>query len=131
MEDIEAIAQGIRRPYAAPRVLENDHLKLSPEERPLAARVPNSSEYNFILRILEGELEKLETEHMRTWKDKDLFERTGIVAVAARTLYERLQIEMNYHASMYEGELEAAVAEQSAAEMTPEEFIRKSFGMEE
>jgi hypothetical protein len=92
--------------------------------------LPNSPTYNVILRILEGEIEKLETEHMQAWRDKDLFERTGLVAVSARMLYEKFQIEVNYHSAEFMGAMEAATTERVVAEMSPEEFIRQSFGIE-
>jgi hypothetical protein len=80
---------------------------------------------------MEGEIEKFETEHMQAWKNKELFERTGLVAVAARSFYEKVQVEINYHASEFIGEMETAALERREEAMSPEEFIRRGFGIEE
>jgi len=131
MDDLEFLAQELSQP---PLVKEKGrpqaHLPLSQSDLALAARLPNSSEYDLILRIFEGELQKLETEHMQSYRDKETFERTGLIAVSGRLLFERLQNEINFHSSEFRGELEAALAEKDSETMTPEEFIKKGFGME-
>ena len=128
--DFEALALGLQPEESKDAVVRNDHLVITPDESAIASRLPNSSEYNFVLRVLEGEIIKLETEHMQNWRDKDLFERTGLVAVASRMLYERFQSEINYHSSEYLGAQEAYEVEQEVAELSPEEFIRRGFGMD-
>lgn len=128
--DYETIALGGQPSGPQETVIRNDHLVITGGESVIASRLPNSPEYNFILRIMEGEIEKLETEHMRTWKDEKLFERTGLIAVAARMFYERVQVEINHHSSEYLGDQEAEQIEQEVKEMTPEEFIRRGFGID-
>ena len=128
--DFEALALGLQPEASKDAVIKNDHLVITAGESAIASRLPNSAEYNFILRVLEGEIIKLETEHMQNWRDKDLFERTGLVAVASRMLYERFQSEINYHSSEYLGAQEAYEVEQKVAELSPEEFIRRGFGMD-
>ena len=128
--DFEALALGLQPTGPKDTVIKNDHLEISQDEAAIASRLPNSSEYNFVLRVLEGEIIKLETEHMQNWRDKDLFERTGLVAVASRMLYERFQSEINYHSSEYLGAQEAYEVEQEVAELSPEDFIRRGFGMD-
>jgi len=130
-EDYESIALGLKVPQPKKTITKNDHVVLSHPEASAVSRLPNSNEYSAYLRIQEGELEKLETEHMQNWRDKDLFERTGLIAVAARTFYERCQIEVNYHAAEFHGEEVNAAYTQETEQMSPEEFIRKGFGMEE
>jgi hypothetical protein len=129
--DLEALALGLQPEASKEAIIKNDHLVISQDESVIAARLPNSNEYNFVLRVLEGEIIKLETEHMQTWRDKDLFERTGLVAVASRMLYERFQNEINFHSSEYLGAQEAYDVEQEVAELSPEDFIRRGFGMEQ
>ena len=131
MQDFESIALGLRPRPAQAALQKNEHLALSHAEAAVVSRLPNSTEYNAILKIMEGEIEKLETEHMQNWKDKDLFERTGLVAVAARTLYERFQIEINFHSSEFRGNEAGAELDKAVEEMSPEEFIRRGFGMDE
>jgi hypothetical protein len=130
MQDFESIALGLRMPAPKPATVKNEHAELTIQEQAIAARLPNSDIYNVTLRILEGEALRLETEHMQAYKDKELFERTGLMAVTARLLYERFQMEVNYHAAEYRGELEAATVQQRVDEMSPEDFIRQGFGME-
>lgn len=127
MQDFESVAQGLRTPQPKASQMQNDHLVLSHPEASTVARLPNSPEYNVILRIMEGEIEKLETAHMKCWQDKELFERTGLIAVAARGFYEKTQQEINYHSSEFVSAQIAAVEDQAAEQMTPEEFIRKAF----
>lgn len=127
MEDFESIALGLQPPTAK-AIVKHDHLVLSHTEMAVVSRLPNSTEYNAILRIMEGEIEKLETEHMQAWRDKELFERTGLIAVSARAFYERFQQEINYHSQEFQGNQEALQVTQQVEQMTPEEFIRLGFG---
>ena len=53
-----------------------------------------SPAYRVWQKLAESVLEKTETRHFSTWKDKEAFERTGLVAVAQRLFYEQLQLEM-------------------------------------
>ena len=128
--DLESIALGIQPQVSKGTVIENDHLVINRDESAIASRLPNSPDYNFILRVAEGELQKLETAHLKTWADKEMFERTGLMAVAARVFFERLQNEINFHSSEFLAEEEAEKIDQEAWEMTPEEFIRRGFGMD-
>ena len=51
MEDFEQVAQGLRTAPAKAALSQNDHLRLSHSEASVVARLPNSNEYNVILRI--------------------------------------------------------------------------------
>jgi hypothetical protein len=97
----------------------------------LVNRWPNSPDYNVLLRIMEGVIEKMETKHMQSWRDKELFERSGLVAVAARGFYGEVQQEINYHSSEFLGNIAQEELNKEVAQMSPEEFIRRSFGPEE
>jgi hypothetical protein len=130
VEDFEQAIEDFHIPKPKATLAKQDHIALSNAESSTVSRLPNSPTYNVVLRILEGEIEKLETEHMQAWRDKELFERTGLVAVSARMLYEKFQIEVNYHSAEFVGAMDAAANEQAIAEMTPEDFIRQGFGIE-
>lgn len=126
--DYESIAQGLitKAIKAAPTEF---HVSLTQGELSLAAQLPNSPAYQLILKLLEGEIQKLETEHFRSWKNTEQFTNTGFAAVAAQLLYERLQKEVNYHSSEYQGKQEFEAAEAQAEKMSPKEFFEKSFGI--
>jgi hypothetical protein len=131
MEDFESVAQGLRMPVPKSALEKNDHIHLSHAEAALVNRWPNSPDYNVLLRIMEGVLETLETEHMQSWKDTQLFERTGIGAVFARRFYEKTQFEINYHASEFLGDQAAEQLNEQVKQMSPEEMIRRSFGSDD
>jgi hypothetical protein len=130
--DLEALALGLEQPTGPKEaIVRNDHLVINQAEAAIASRMPNSPEYNFSLRVLEGEIEKFETAHMKNWANKEAFERTGLIAVAARLLFERFQNEINHHSSEYLGAQEMKEFDEEVSEMSPEEFIRRGFGMDQ
>ncbi|MGH7744524.1 MAG: hypothetical protein ACREQ5_06855 [Candidatus Dormibacteria bacterium] len=130
MEDFESAALGLKNPAAKAKSDKYEHLPLSYAELSILAQAPNSQFYNVVLRVMEGELEKLETEHMAQWKEKEKFERSGLVAVAARVFYERIQREINFHVSEFMGNEEARQEEEKAKQMSAEELVRREFGLE-
>lgn len=131
MQDFEEVALGLRVQAAKKAALTvNEHLKITDAEAAMVSHLPNSPEYNLILRIMEGECEKLETAHMSAWKDEKVFQRTGLIAVSARVFFEQFQREINYHSGEYRSVLETINVQKEVAAMTPEEFIRKGFGMD-
>ena len=129
MEDFESVALGLKATPAKGTLDANQHVVFSNAELQILSGFPNSAQYNINLKILEGEIEKLETEHMRSWKDKELFERTGLVAVAARKLYERYQHEVNYHSEQFNNLVEDRVIQKEVEKLTPEQILKNSFGM--
>ena len=64
-----------------------------------------TSAYNVFVKIANGEIEKAETRHFQNWKDKEVFERTGLIAVALRMFFETLQQEFNHHVDEFRGEV--------------------------
>lgn len=128
MEDFEKIALGLQPPRAKAQQARHEHIPLSHPEASALMQAPNSLLYNVILRIMEGEIEKMETEHLSVWKKKEEFERTGLVAVSARLFYERVQKEINFQISEFIGNEEARTEEEKVKQMSPEELIRKAFG---
>ena len=125
-EDYESIAQGLKLDTKKAQV--NQHVSLSPNAMAIVSQLPNSPVYDTILRIMEGELEKLETEHLKHWKNTEVFDRTGLVAVAARIFYENVQKEINYFVTEYQGNREYEAAETEVAMISPEELMKRSFG---
>lgn len=131
MEDFEQIALGLAtgKSHKAPI---RAHVVLSDAQLTQLARVHKGDPlYDVLLQIMEGVLETLETEHLQNWKDKELFDRTGIAAVASRMFFERLQREVNHHLEQFAGRIEADQADAEAQALTPEDIIRRGFGMEQ
>ena len=129
MEDFESIALGLRATPAKATLDASQHVRLSNPELQIVSGFPNSSQYNITLKILEGEIEKLETEHLKHYKNREEFDRTGLIAVAARLLYEKYQHEVNYHSEQYASKIEESIIDEEVKNMTPEEIIRRSFGL--
>jgi hypothetical protein len=129
MEDFESIALGLVATPAKGNLDGKQHIEFSHSELSRLAQFPNSTDYNITLKILEGECEKLETDHMRQYKDKELFERTGLIAVAARLLYEKYMKEVNYHAAQFASMVEDAAVQEEVKALTPQQILINSFGM--
>ncbi len=127
-QDFESIALGLRAQKPKAKLPVNEHLELTPAEQSIVARFPNSAEYNITLRLLEGEIQKLETEHFKCYKDEKAFLNSGLVAVAARLMYERFQKEVNFQTAEFTGQQEYQAAELEAAQMSPQDLFKKSFG---
>lgn len=130
MQDFESVALGLTVKKAKTTLVPNEHILLSNAEMQIVSSLPNSAVYNVILRIMEGEIEKLETRHLQLYDDKDKFDRSGLIAVAARVFYENIQKEINHQSSEFFGNKEAEEIEKQTASMTPEEILRKGFGYE-
>lgn len=126
-QDFESIALGLRPAPPQVALSQNEHLALSHSEASVIARLPNSSEYNVILKIMEGELEKMETECFQRALEKDVFDRMGLMAAAARKFYERFQIEINWHSSEFVGSQLGNQIDAEVENMTPEELVRRAF----
>lgn len=102
-------------------------LELTPQEKLLLANWAQSNEYSVFLKLFEGIIEIQETVHFRLWKDKEAFERTGLVAVAMRMAFERLQKEVNTQFEEFAGEVEFARVEKEVQNESPEERIQRGF----
>ncbi len=102
-------------------------LQLTDTEKVMLASWARSTEYSVFLRLAEAIIEVTETKHFQLWKDKEVFERTGLVAVAQRDFFEQLQKEVNTQYSEFQGELEFLRTEQELQTESPEEAIQRSF----
>ena len=120
--------QGSKAKFSAPV---NQHLRLTAAEMAAIATLPNSPLYQVILRVMEGELTKLETAHMQKWGDRESFDRSGLIAVAARIFFESVQKEINYQTEEYLGIQLEQEAKQEELATTPEQFMRRSLGLEQ
>lgn len=81
------------------------HLGLNAQEKLVLVQWYGTSAYNVFVKIANGEIEKAETRHFQNWKDKEVFERTGLIAVALRMFFETLQQEFNHHVDEFRGEV--------------------------
>lgn len=102
-------------------------LKLTANDKVVLANGVHSPFYGVLLKLAEGEIQKLETAHFKVWKEKEAFERTGLTAVAARLFFERLQAEFARQAEEFSSEVEFAKKEQSRAQTSPEDFVLNEF----
>lgn len=116
-----APAPGLQQPKAEPF----KHLGLTAGEKFVLARFFASQDWQVFVKLAMGEIEKAETEHFQAWKDKEAFERTGLVAVAQRLFLERLDKEIRHHVDEFAGEVEFARTKQEISQMSPEEFIQR------
>lgn len=102
-------------------------LNLNENQKLALANWASSTEYAIFQVLAEGIIEEQVTAHLRCWKDKDSFERTGLVAVAMQTFYERLQKEVKHQYEEFQGELEFVKQETVKDQTSPEELIQRSF----
>ena len=101
-------------------------LELNPNQKVMLVNWAKSAEYDVFLTLSEGIIEQQETAHFQVWKDKESFERTGLVAVAMRLFFERLQKEVNHQLDEFSGELEFARTQEEVEQTSPEEMIQRS-----
>ena len=102
-------------------------LTLNETQKLALANWASSTEYQIFKVLSEGIIEEQLTAHLKVWRDKDEFERTGLVAVAMQLFYERLQKEVKYQFEEFQGELDFAKKEQVKENTSPEELIQNSF----
>jgi hypothetical protein len=102
-------------------------LTLNETQKLALANWKSSSEYAIFQILAEGIIEAQVTAHLQVWKDKEAFERTGLVAVAMQAFYERLQKEVNYQYDEFQGEVDFVKQEKAKDQTSPEELIQRSF----
>jgi hypothetical protein len=102
-------------------------LKLSDNDRLLLANWAQSAEYSIFLRLAEALIEVAETTHFKSFRDRDKFVDTGLIAVAKRDFFEQLQKEVNTQYEEFAGELEFIKTEKQNIQASPEEQIQRSF----
>lgn len=102
-------------------------IQLTPQDKVTLVQFYHTRAYAVVLKLMEGEITKAETEHFKKWRNKEEFERTGVFAVAMRTFYERIQTEINRQVEEFAGEVEFAKVKKQELLTSPEEQIIKSF----
>ena len=112
----------------APAVVrEHKNIELTPQDKVTLVQFYHSNNYQVVLKLMEGEITKAETDHFKRWRDKDEFERTGLLAVSMRIFFERIQTEINRQVEEFAGELEFARSKKKELETSPEEQVQNSF----
>lgn len=101
------------------------HIEFNSTEKSLLASGSTSPFYQLILRLMEGEIEKAETEHFRAYRDREQFDRLGVVAVAMRIFFERVQTEIDYQRDEYFGEVEQQQADEELKKIPAVELVRR------
>ena len=104
-----------------------ESLKLAPQEQVLLVQGVNSPFYAVLMKIFQGELEKLETAHFKTWKDKETFERTGLLAVSARIFLERSEKEITHQIEEFSSDIDFAKTKKDLLKTSLEDQVRNEF----
>ena len=102
-------------------------LKLTPQDLVLLANFVGSPVYRVFQKLAEGIIEVTETGHFQNWKDKDAFERTGLVAVAQRAFYEEMQSQMLKQVEEFSSEVDFARKKKEQLKESIEDQILKEF----
>ena len=92
-------------PGLAPVSADLKHLALNAQEKLYLVQWYGSHAYNVFVKLANGEMEKAETRHFQNWRNKEDFERTGLIAVALRLFFESLQQEFNHQVEEFQGEV--------------------------
>ena len=104
-----------------------EEMKLAPQEQVLLVQGVNSPFYQVLMKVFQGELEKLETAHFKVWKDKEAFERTGLFAVAARIFLERSEAEVKRQIDEFSSDIDFAKKKKELLKASLEDQIREQF----
>ena len=104
-----------------------NELAMTNGELAILSAFAKSPAYRVWQKLSEAILEKTETGHFRNWKDKEAFERTGLVAVAQRTFYEELQLEMKRQLDDFATDYDVVKRKKEALSLSLEEQIVQEF----
>lgn len=122
--DIDAIPSPL--PIVKQKTDRFQHKEFTMAETQMLADLANMPHYQILLLLMEGEVERGETEHMRAYKNKEEFERTGLVAVAQRIFYERIQKEVEHQKQELLDLLEEHEASATLKQVPLEELMKRS-----
>lgn len=103
------------------------HIELTPNEKLILAQWYGTPAYEVFLKLAEAEIEKAETRHFQAWQSTEMFNRFGVIAVAMRIFFERIQAEANFQMQEFSGEVAYALQEEDAFHTSPEELIQRQF----
>lgn len=105
-------------------------LKLSSTEKVTLANWYGTPAYEVWVKLSQGEIEKLETAHFQNWKDREAFERTGLLAVSARIFFERIMSECTRQMEEFSGEVEFIKQKKDLLGTSLEDQIKQEFKLE-
>jgi len=123
--EIDAIPGAIK-PIATVKSDRFQHKDFTMNEVQMLADLAGMPHYQILLRLMEGEVERGETDHMKAYKDKELFERTGLIAVAQRIFFERVQKEIEHQKMELQGLLEEQQVSEQLKQVPLEELMKES-----
>jgi len=123
--DIDAISGSIK-PITTVKSDRFQHKDFTLNEVQMLADLAGMSHYQILLRLMEGEVERGETDHMRAYKNKEEFERTGLIAVAQRIFFERVQKEIEHQRQELLGLLEEQQVSEQLKQVPLEELMKES-----
>ena len=102
-------------------------LKLSSTEKVTLANWYGTPAYEVWVKLSQGEIEKLETAHFQNWKDREAFERTGLLAVSARIFFERIMSECTRQMEEFSGEIEFVKQKKDLLGTSLEDQVKREF----
>ena len=126
--DLRSDIDAIKTPLPVVKIKTDrfQHKEFTVAEMQMLADLANMPHYQILLSLMEGEVERGETEHMRAYKDKEEFERTGLVAVAQRIFFERVQKEIETQKQELLGFLEEQQASEQLKQVPLEDLMKRS-----
>ena len=102
-------------------------LKLSSTEKVTLANWYGTPAYEVWVKLSQGEIEKLETAHFQNWKDREAFERTGLLAVSARIFFERIMSECTRQMEEFSGEVAFLKQKKDLLNTSLEDQVKQEF----
>lgn len=105
--------------------LQSDSVALTPSEKIELVQWSTSKSYEVFLKLAESVITISETRHFQSYKDRELFERTGLIAVAQRMFFEALQKTVAVQYAEFKGEMAFAKQQKENLQEDPETFIRR------
>jgi len=122
--DIDAIATPL--PVVKLKTDRFQHKDFTQNEVQLLADLANMPHYQVLLRLMEGEVERGETDHFKAYKQKEEFERLGLIAVAQRIFFERIQKEVEHQKQELLDFLEEQQASEQLKQVPLVELMKES-----
>jgi hypothetical protein len=127
LEEFEGPQDRIAEGLNVPTVRDPRFLELTPADKVQLVNFYRSPAYAVVMKLLEGEAEKAETQHMVAWRDQEKFLSTGYVAVAFQMMFERIQAEIKRQVEEFAGELQFIKQKQEQQKISIEEQVEQSF----
>lgn len=87
---------------------------LTDNEKQNLSTLPGSKGYEALLKIMNEVIANAESEHFAAYKDRDLFDRTGLIAVSMRAFLEEVKQEINSQVEIFRATAQAKAIERQA-----------------